>query len=103
MYNMIAYTIALTEAKWESKFEHTRDTPYLTMRVELHGVLYENWRRKWERFKSTALNIVNAHINYSKRTSSKYGTVIINRVRPVALLGTSINFNPSMDKLSHAQ
>ena len=53
-YNAMQYNIRL-HTENESDFEHTKDTPYLTLMSELWGVYCENFQENWPRYNGTAL------------------------------------------------
>ena len=45
---MILHTsLQVTKAKYKSEFEHTKDTPYLTLMGELWGVFCEDFEENW--------------------------------------------------------
>ena len=48
----------MTEAKYESEFQHTKHTRYLALTVELWGVFCQNFRKKWPRYNGTVLYFV---------------------------------------------
>ena len=51
----VAYTIAVTGAKYKSKLENTKDTPYLVLAGGLWGVFYGNVWENLLRYNGTAL------------------------------------------------
>ena len=51
----IAYTSWVTEVKYKSEFESTKDTPYLTLAAELLGVICEEFEENWLSYNSAVL------------------------------------------------
>ena len=45
----------MTDAEHIRDFEHTKDTPYLTLTSELWGVFFEDFDGNWSRYNGFAL------------------------------------------------